>query len=230
MIGYFPKPYNDELYYSILARYHSHVGSNVKSSTLNELIGKAQLSDFELPVGVNKLISEVQQFSKEYCLNYFIYNHTLIPLLRAFKSEEWFKRLKNNQFNNSNKVSLFGKLSGDVKPKEYLYYCPQCLKEQFDKYGEGYWKRVHQIPGIFVCNKHSISLSKYPTPLDILRLRSHKFVLPSTNEIKICKDDYDKEIKECLLNLTEDVEYILEKNFDFLTDEQIYKKYEMLFK
>lgn len=229
MIGYFPKPYNDELYYSILARYHAHIGSNVKSSTLNELIGKDQLSDFELPVGVNKLVSEVQQFSKEYCLNYFIYNHTLIPLLKAFKSEEWLKRLMHNQFKSSNKVSLFGKLRGDVKPKEHLYYCPQCLKEQYDKYGEGYWKRIHQIPGIFVCNKHSIPLSKYPISLDILRMRSHKFVLPSTNEIKICKDDYDKEIKQCLLNLTEDVEYILEKKVGFLTEDQIYKKYDLLF-
>lgn len=229
MIGYFPKPYKDELYYSILARYHSHIGSTVKSNTLNELIGRAQLSDFELPVGVNKLVCEVSQFSNYYSLDYFIDNHTIIPFVKVFKNEDWLNKLHQKQFKNSHKDSLFGKLKEDVKSKEHLYYCSQCLKAQYEKYGEGYWKTIHQIPGVLICTKHHIPLSKYPVPLDILKLRSHTFVLPTLNDINIQNDKYNIDVIECLINLAEDVEYVLELESDILTEEYLYKKYETLF-
>ena len=40
MIGYFPHPYKDEVIYSIIARYHHHMGNKSKYHTLEELFTK----------------------------------------------------------------------------------------------------------------------------------------------------------------------------------------------
>ncbi|MGP5011968.1 TniQ family protein, partial [Psychrobacter glacincola] len=37
---------------------------------------------------------------------------------------------------------------------KYIRYCPQCFNEQFKDYGEWYWSRMWQIPGITCCSKH----------------------------------------------------------------------------
>ena len=63
MVAYFPKPYKDELYYSILARYHNHSENEFKSQTLMELTGRYRDINIELPVGLDYLVSEVKLFS-----------------------------------------------------------------------------------------------------------------------------------------------------------------------
>ena len=40
-----------------------------------------------------------------------------------------------------------------------LRYCPQCFDEDIATYGEPYWHRLHQIPGIAVCPRHDCWLA-----------------------------------------------------------------------
>lgn len=40
-----------------------------------------------------------------------------------------------------------------------LRYCPQCFDEDIATYGEPYWHRLHQIPGIAVCPRHGCWLA-----------------------------------------------------------------------
>jgi len=37
-------------------------------------------------------------------------------------------------------------------------YCPRCLSEDLDQYGEQYWHTSHQLPNVFVCTKHRHAL------------------------------------------------------------------------
>lgn len=41
---------------------------------------------------------------------------------------------------------------------EYLRFCPECYAEEIRKYGESYWHRIHQTPGVLVCAKHNCQL------------------------------------------------------------------------
>ncbi|WP_144788720.1 hypothetical protein [Lysinibacillus fusiformis] len=88
MIGYFPKPYEDELYYSIIARYHIHVGNLSRKQTNKELFSKKVNINFELPMGLAYLVSKVSIFPKEFTKEYFFNKHTVIPFVKPFKSEE----------------------------------------------------------------------------------------------------------------------------------------------
>lgn len=46
-----------------------------------------------------------------------------------------------------------------ISAPERLRYCPACLGEMLVRYGEGYWKRSHQLPGVLVCPDHGMALA-----------------------------------------------------------------------
>ena len=46
-----------------------------------------------------------------------------------------------------------------ISAPERLRYCPACLGEMLGRYGEGYWKRSHQLPGVLVCPDHGMALA-----------------------------------------------------------------------
>ncbi|MBJ8192714.1 TniQ family protein, partial [Bacillus cereus] len=37
-------------------------------------------------------------------------------------------------------------------------YCPRCLKEDFESFGECYLHRLHQIDKLDICHRHHIQL------------------------------------------------------------------------
>ena len=42
--------------------------------------------------------------------------------------------------------------------KQLLKFCPACFENDISRYGEAYWHRTHQIPGILVCLEHKTLL------------------------------------------------------------------------
>lgn len=44
--------------------------------------------------------------------------------------------------------------------KEYLYYCPECVRSDRREYGETYWHMILQLPGVTVCPIHMVPLEK----------------------------------------------------------------------
>ncbi|MGR5869230.1 TniQ family protein [Bacillus pacificus] len=41
---------------------------------------------------------------------------------------------------------------------QYFRYCPSCIVNDYERYGETYWRLNHQIPGVFICEKHETYL------------------------------------------------------------------------
>ena len=224
MIAYFPKPYKDELYYSILARYHYHSGNEFKSQTLNELTGRYIDVNIELPVGLDYMVSKVKLFSNQYTKDYFVNSHTVIPFVKIFKNEEWTKESINYSLKASVLFDLSERKKGDVESKKNLYYCSDCFKEQFNMYGEAYWNRIHQIPGIFVCTNHRTVLNL----LSRHSLRDKEFIIPKLDDITQSNNIYSVEVMDCLINLTRDVEYIINMNFEPFSREYFFQKYKTL--
>ena len=79
MLNYFPEVYEDELLYSVFARYHAHTGSGVLKSTANELFAETSNRLIDL-FFVNKLNPDVQErLCKNSSLDDILMNHTLFP-------------------------------------------------------------------------------------------------------------------------------------------------------
>lgn len=91
-----------------------------------------------------------------------IENNTLFKIFTAFLDNERklivYKGMINEEkFNAFQPLSLVG---SKILMKDKLFYCEKCLTEDIFKYGESYWRVVHQVPGVYTCNKHEIVLKE----------------------------------------------------------------------
>lgn len=82
-------------------------------------------------------------------------HHTLFPYTFRFQSLETKENLLEQAL--SEKVKFPIKLS---KPytSTVLKYCPLCMREDRERYGEAYWHVTHQIPYVTICTKHRCRL------------------------------------------------------------------------
>src|SRR5690606_31313428 len=51
-----------------------------------------------------------------------------------------------------------GMMASSIRSNTYIRFCKNCYIEDIRRYGEGYWHRMHQIPGVDVCIEHETNL------------------------------------------------------------------------
>ena len=158
MLTYFPTPYPDEWWYSVLCRYYVRSGYHNHATTIRELYGNYRHTHGRLfPNGpacaaILKRLPEGLLDVREILLN-----HTLLPYYLRFypldKKREILEKLCNGDSVVITSITLQG-LSGG----EELKYCPLCYQEDVEKFGEAYWHREHQIPLMAFCPQHRCPL------------------------------------------------------------------------
>lgn len=155
---YFPEPYPDELLYSVFCRYADHVWPISYAPSAIDLFGNRYVKpnvDFR-----NKLTKEAELcLVRNNSISDIVLYHTMFPYYCRF----FPKDLKTSAFNSiiegsMSFIPLIPKALTIPEKERYLCYCPQCAKEDRERYGETYWHRVHQIPEMTVCPKHRVRL------------------------------------------------------------------------
>ena len=171
MITYLPPIYPDELVYSWFCRYYVHSGSFNHKTALNDLFCKR--SDSLNKEFIGNLNSEARErIEKVITLRDLILKHTMFPQYARFSpnKKEAIEKLINNGAVDVHNVFT-------VLPREgidrFLKYCPVCVKEDRARYGETYWRRLHQIRGVSVCTKHGCVL--YPSDVSAIIYNSFSF-------------------------------------------------------
>lgn len=160
MVSFFPILYEDELLYSAIARYHIRSGNISSKATLDELFNSKTISAIvELPANIGALIKNMP-INNKYTAEDLIYNHTMFPFYTAFlptsRKELIYKLMKGK--NGGDIYNRVGLMATSISSNKYFKFCPECIKEDKLKYGELYWHRIHQIPGITICSKHKVPL------------------------------------------------------------------------
>ncbi|MDA1818263.1 TnsD family Tn7-like transposition protein [Bacillus cereus] len=226
MINYFPTPYKDELLYSIIARYHVHSNNLWHIPTIKELFNTDKQSiDIFSPNHWVTLIEKMNHFSEDINLEYFLKKHTIIPFVLPFQVENWLENIVRDLQGGKSRYKLVSFKGNDIS-KEHLYYCTECLKEQYEKYGEGYWNRIFQCPGVFVCIKHKIPLVKYP--INMSKEKRHGFILPVEEDINRKYEIIEDRIFLHLLNLAQDIYYLFSNKFHPISPKLLFEKYKTL--
>ena len=153
---FFPTPYPDEILYSVLCRYHSRCGNPSAVQTNRELWGKHYGKRLFLPDGIEFFASQIPE-SSNLTAERFIVENTIFPWLKPFlpkeRGENLFDALKHGNSNIYNIVAfsrVFAPQTG------YLHYCRQCVEYDMNRYGEAYWHRAHQLPGVILCPVHNV--------------------------------------------------------------------------
>ncbi|ETI91658.1 MAG: hypothetical protein Q607_CBUC00021G0100 [Clostridium butyricum DORA_1] len=215
MMTFFPIPYEDELLYSILARYRIHSGNISLKSTLEDIYGNRNITAaMDLPSHIDKIIANLPICSK-YSSEELIERYTLYPLYSAFlppEDAEIIKKYMKEDKGGSiyNKIGL---MASSISLNQYFKFCPQCLEEDMRNYGELYWHRLHQIPGILVCSKHKVLLHNSQVP--VRGFNRHEYINASLDVCKVDSEviNYTDEILKQLIKLAEDVELLLNQKF-----------------
>lgn len=162
----FPLPYPDELLYSTIARAGIRHGLTSPKQLLDEVFNgnRKIVATLDLP---NHLSSLTKQLPDRFTSEQLAYQHSLFPLYAPFIPEERRLRCMSWMENKSQgSVHLaMGVAASIVKTPEHIRYCPACLKEQRLKYGEYFWARIWQAPGVSCCPQHGRLLnSKFSRP------------------------------------------------------------------
>lgn len=158
MIVQFPDFYPDELVYSVLARYYTQSGYMRYTFAAEDLFqAKTVRPD---PDFVNLYTSyTLEMLTRKMSMEDVILKHTMFPYYGRFLNKERrnqaFQALVKMQGNYHNLLPMQKSKDGR---KRYLRYCPVCVKEDREKYGETYWHRIHQMIGIEVCPRHGCHL------------------------------------------------------------------------
>ncbi|MBD1583261.1 TnsD family Tn7-like transposition protein [Pseudoalteromonas sp. S16_S37] len=171
-----PVPYPDELLYSVIARYGVHAGITSPKQLLDEVFQNRQIIASVAFQGHLSQISAHYQGNADLKPYKLLQRHTLFPLYSPFvhpKIEAQAKHELLTDCRHSAEVQL-GKAASKVKSPHYLRYCPLCVTTQIEQYGEPFWTRRWQLPGLSICAEHGMQLIN--SPILISELHRHQFI------------------------------------------------------
>ena len=166
MMNVLPQIYSDELLYSVLSRYKRMCGMQSRRAFLKDVYGESKmLTSIFLSQYLERFRENLPPHSK-ITVDELIWNHTMFPFYTAFLSKERSDSIHSMMSNGCGKniENLVGFSGGKVKPYNRLRYCPRCCSEDMDKFGESFWRRLHQIPGVLYCLKHETLLKSTIVP------------------------------------------------------------------
>lgn len=153
MISFFPTPYPDELWYSVICRYHIRSGNPCVKHTLQQLYGEHYYNASLMLCGpVQHILAQFP--GKLLSAKQIILEHTLYPYYaRFFPASRKRAAFGYVQRGDQRAVHRLGIYQSGIT-QHVMRYCPDCLAEDITQYGEPYWHRLHQLPDMQICPKH----------------------------------------------------------------------------
>lgn len=171
MLEYFPDPYPDELLYSAWARFGDQVRYPNRGDINRELFGsKSGHALIEWSCSLGYLVSQLSA-GHYHTVDTLINDHTLFPLYTPFLPPERRQRLRDQMISGNGTAlsSRLGMLTSHIPPHKWLRFCPACVKSDRERFGETYWHRLHQAPGVEVCSIHTIFLEDSTAARQLVR-------------------------------------------------------------
>lgn len=165
MLSFFPVPYPDELLYGLISRYHEQSGNVDYWQTVQELFGnKRAHSSVVLPSRLGELARRIEHFGLSF--DELLMRQTLYPYYTVFSSNQnadWVYTWAKESCEGASRRYL-GTFGNQEYEPQHLRFCPQCYAEEQEQYGEGFWHRLHQTPGVLVCERHHCVLMESTVP------------------------------------------------------------------
>lgn len=216
-MNFFPSPYHDELLYSILGRYAARSGNTSEIHSITDLFGiRTSNAIVELPSRIDLLIDNMP-VNSPYTSEYFIMKHTLFPCYAAFTKPERAEEIIDTMKNGNGAVPYIklGFTTGFLSLNKYLRFCPKCIIEDEQKYGEPYWHRIHQVFGVFICPVHKTPIIDSKV---LIRGGNRQHIYGVDNESCVTEgnSNFSDENIEKMIRMAEDVFYLLNRDYKYI--------------
>lgn len=231
-LRFFPTPYPDECYYSIFCRYFARSGSTSNKRTIFELFGEAQsLASFvflprrlelvETWLGTDSPVTRESLALDNSCYAYLSTAFTE-PVFRGME-----RKIKTGKADRGMERRIIQKCRLSHWP-EYLRYCPDCSREDMEIYGETYWHRLPQLPGIVYCPKHGKLIQNSSVALRQITMA----FFPASHALQNLEqreDTAEQHYRLKYLAIAKDSEWLLENGLSLGGCRSIARKYKELF-
>ena len=230
MLGFFPKLYPGELLYSAIARYQIRSGNLSPKLTIEELFNSRTITaTADLPSGLDNLVQNLSPLSS-ITVESLIQQHTLYPFYAPFLPPKRARKIETSMKANygGNIHTRTGIMASAITTPQYLRFCPDCLQDDLNKYGETYWHRLHQTPGVLFCPTHKISLQD--SKILFQGLNKHKYHAANHENCSAEAKDliYSVENAEKLITLAQDISHLLDNTYPSRTLDWFTRRYQTL--
>ena len=214
MIACFPDVFPDEILYSICARFHERVQYSNKKGIMRELFGdEAAIAVVDLPSNLGSLISALP-FGNPHTVERLINDHTLFPFFGPFLHPEQAQQLWADMEGTRGPAIKMrsGVMASTIQPPEWLRFCPLCVQQDKQEFGESYWHRLHQLPGVEVCPEHNVRVLNSQVRVQNPQTR-HEFVAAEQGIPlpKSCSFSLLNPYHEILLKIAQDAAWLLKQ-------------------
>lgn len=166
MITLFPAACEDELDFSIFARYCARKPYHSKRAFVEEIFGKGTaIATIGLTSNIEYFIGELAP-GHSYSAENFINQHTLLPYHALFLEPDQVARLREDMCidNGPGMHMRAGLMASRIPLPPFLKLCAACIDHDRQQHGFCYWHRKHQPFGVEVCAAHNIQLIHTSTP------------------------------------------------------------------
>lgn len=140
----------DELsqgYSGRLARVNGFDSIRAFENCLALCVGSGQTM-FDLPISKVDLLARMADLP----LRAYVQSHSMLTLWRGMTG---ISSDRNEERDFYRALLMFGVRAS----RSVLHYCPTCAEADVQFHGMSYWRREHQIPGVYGCTKHAQPLS-----------------------------------------------------------------------
>lgn len=156
MPGFLPRIGDDELIYSVIARYGAMLGRGDGRTLTREFFGSpTNTTAVDLPCGMGQFAARLPEVVDPMVL---IQGHTLFPYMFRFAPPELTTRAREWLLHGEgNRPPQVGVTAAAFKISVRLILCPTCVRIDLDG-NISSWRRTHQLPGVLVCPLHGVAL------------------------------------------------------------------------
>lgn len=165
MIAFFPQLYPDELLYSALARYLDKSGYGTYRAAAEDVYQNG-LANPDI-LFLNPFTDDLKSIlTRQKSWEEIITEHTMYPYYARFlppeRRRKAFRSLIEMDFKHKDALAMpkDGKSGSRV-----LRYCPLCVNQDRESFGETYWHRKHQMHDIDTCPEHGCYLIDSMVPV-----------------------------------------------------------------
>jgi hypothetical protein len=163
LIRFFPHLKEEELLYSACARWRELFRYPGERAVATALFGsKERTAILDLPTGRESLVGNLP-CGHGYTVDGLIQDHTTFPYHAHFVGPERVAAILDRMRHGGIGAAvptMLGVGTGRVPPPNYVLFCPACAHEDVERCGEALWRRVHQVPGVFLCPDHGLPLRR----------------------------------------------------------------------
>ncbi|WP_395015418.1 TnsD family Tn7-like transposition protein [Dongia sp.] len=158
MIGFLPALYQDELLSGGLARALHAISTSLSRDSVKRLFGRRLNVRTALNVSGIDCLSSQSSMEIGVEIRILAERHSLLPYAGFLSSSEQYGRLLDAMRQSRSPSQQQGCGSKLFKCPRFLKICPECLDSDSADDRQRYWRRTHQLPGVYLCPDHETDL------------------------------------------------------------------------